>query len=232
MRTSLSPGSLPRFLIFLSLLPGVGLALDTAPTTWIGLVSDQHCTPEHKAITGDDDRCIVFIANDHQVYTVANQDAIRPHIGHQVVLTGTLTERMVIGISYQTQGIIQADTVKMLDPLALNPEDATQFRTWMKAMQPQVIAVRSVIIAKDKSPLAADSDKLSAQFQQVAEFLKSHHSDGGAKLAETARDAAKSVGAAPTQVEQILALRKVTDTCSACHLSHRAGKQGSYQIQP
>ncbi|HYA17429.1 MAG TPA: hypothetical protein VEF06_08180, partial [Bryobacteraceae bacterium] len=79
--------------LLLTMTPGV------SAKTWIGQVTDQHCTPEHKAIEGDDARCIVFIANDHQVYTIDNQDAVKPHIGHDVQITGTLKEEMVIGIS-------------------------------------------------------------------------------------------------------------------------------------
>jgi hypothetical protein len=205
-----------------------------ADTTWIGQVSDQHCTPEHKALPGDDDRCIIFMANDHQVYTVDNQDAVRPHIGHQVVVKGTLDQELVIGVSYETQGIIHVESVKMLEPMTLSPDDAKQFSTWMKAMQPQVTAVRNVIVAKDKTTLPAESDKLGAQFQQVAEFFKnqSHPSPDAVKFAETASAAAKSIGAADVQVGQVLALRKVTDTCAACHLAHRAGKPGTFQIQP
>src|ERR1700748_309676 len=102
----------------------------TPEKTWIGQVTDQHCTPEHKAIEGDDARCIVFIANDKEVYTVDDQDAVRPHIGHEVQITGTLKEEMVIGISYESQGIIHADTVKMLKPIELSEADKAQFQTW------------------------------------------------------------------------------------------------------
>jgi hypothetical protein len=216
------------------LLSGAATAADgpqITETTWIGQVSDQHCTPDHKALPGDDDRCIIFMANDHQVYTIDNQDAVQPHIGHQVVIRGTLNQELVIGISYESQGIIHADSVKMIEPMTLSDDDAKQFSAWMKAMQPQVTAVRNLIVAKDKTPLGAESDKLSAQFQQVAGFFKSHPNPDAERFAETARDAAKSIGTASAQVEQVLALRKVTDTCAACHLAHRAGKPGSFQIQ-
>jgi hypothetical protein len=203
-----------------------------AANTWIGQVSALHCTPEGKALQGDDARCLVFIANDRQVYTVENQDLLKPHIGHDVTITGTVNTEIVIGISYQTQGIIRIDEIKMLSPLPLSDEEQKQFQTLMKGMQAQVTAVRNVIIAKDKTPLAAESDKLAARFEEVRTFLDAHHSADGKQFAETARDAAKSIADAPTQVEQILALRKVTDTCAGCHLAHRAGKQGEYKIQP
>ena len=107
-------------------------------TTWIGTVTDQHCTPDHKALPGDDARCVVFIANDKQVYTIENQDAVQKHVGHEVSINGTLNEEMIIGISYESQGIIHVDSVNMLKPITLSPEEQTQFQTWMKAMQPQV----------------------------------------------------------------------------------------------
>ncbi len=204
---------------------GIGSA-----TTWIGRVTDQHCTPEHKALPGDDDRCIVFIANDKQVYTVANQDAVQKHVGHEVAITGTLDEEIVIGISYETQGIIKADSVKMITPMPLSPEQQAQFQAWMKDMQPKVAAVRKVIVAKDKSPLPAEANKLAAAFEDVGNFLQKEHSDDGAMFAHSARDAAKVLGTAPTQVEQILALRKVQEACSGCHLAHRAGTPGNFKI--
>jgi hypothetical protein len=199
---------------------------------WIGQVTDQHCAADHKALEGDDARCIVLIANDHEVYTVENQDAVRPHIGHDVQISGTLNEEMVIGISYETQGILHVDSVKMLSPMELSAEDKAKFQGWMKAMQPQVVAVRNVITSKDKTPLGAESDKLSGMFAQVADFMKQHQSADAVQFAETARDAAKSIGAVQLQVEQILALRKVSEACSGCHVAHRAGKQGDYKIQP
>lgn len=200
--------------------------------TWIGQVTDQHCTPEHKAIEGDDVRCIVFIANDHQVYTIDNQDAVKPHIGHEVQITGALNEEMVIGISYETQGIIHADTVKMLQPLELSAEEKAQFQGWMKGMQPLVTGVRNVIVSKDKTPLKENADKLAAQFDEVSKFLAAHQSADAAEFANTARDAAQSIGGLDVQVQQILALRKVQEACSNCHVAHRAGKQGDYKIQP
>jgi hypothetical protein len=102
----------------------------------------------------------------------------------------------------------------------------------MLSVQAQVTAVRNVIIAKDTTPLGAESEKLAARFEEVRGVLEADHSADGRQFAEAARDAAKSIAAAPTQVEQILALRKVTDTCAGCHLTHRAGKQGDYKIQP
>jgi hypothetical protein len=215
------------FALISSLFSGTASA-----TTWIGQITDQHCTPEHKALPGDDERCVVFVASDKEVYTVANQDAIQKHIGHDVAITGTLNEEMVIGISYETQGIIHVDAVKMITPMTLTAEEQTQFQTWMKGMQPKVIAVRTVIVAKDKAPLAAEANKLAAAFDEVGGFMQKQHCEDGVKFAETARDAAKAIGTASLQVEQILALRKVQEACSGCHLAHRAGKQGNYRIQP
>jgi hypothetical protein len=217
---SFLPGSL-LYLIPLALIASPFLGTASA-TTWIGQVTDQHCTPEHKALPGDDERCVVFIANDRQVYTIQNQDAVQKHAGHEVAITGTLDEEMVIGISYETQGIIHVDSLSMITPIELGPEDQAQFQTWMKGMQPKVIAVRNVIVAKDKTPLPAETAKLAAAFEEVGIFLGKQHSEDGAKFADSARDAAKALGAAPTQVEQILALRKVNEACAGCHLAHRA----------
>jgi hypothetical protein len=102
----------------------------------------------------------------------------------------------------------------------------------MKGMQPLVTGVRNVIVSKDKSPLRENADKLAAQFDEVSRFLAAHQSADAVEFANTARDAAKSIGGLDAQVEQILALRKVQEACSNCHIAHRAGKQGDYKIQP
>jgi hypothetical protein len=210
----------------------LAMAAGLCAKTWIGQVTDQHCTPEHTAIQGDDVRCIVFIANDHQVYTIENQDAVKPHVGHDVQITGNLDEEMVIGISYETQGIIHADAVKMLKPVELSAEDKAQFQGWMKGMQGLVTGVRTVIVSKDKAPLKENSGKLAARFDEISKFLAAHQSAEAVPFAETARDAAKSISATDVQVQQILALRKVQESCANCHVAHRAGKQGDYKIQP
>jgi hypothetical protein len=210
----------------------LAIASAASAATWIGLISDQHCTPEHKAIRGDDERCIVFVANDRRVYTIGNQDAVQSRAGQEVALTGTIEEQVVIGVTYTTQGIIRVDSVNPISPITLSDAEQAQFQTLMKGMQPKVTAVREVIVAKDKTPLAGNADKLAAAFDEVAAFMRQHHSDDAVRFAEQARDAAKATGAATVQVQQILALRKVTETCTACHLAHRAGKPGEYRIQP
>jgi hypothetical protein len=200
-------------------------------TTWIGTVSDQHCTPDHKALSGDDSRCIVFIANDKQVYTIENQDAVKPHVGHEVSLTGTLNEEMIIGISYESQGIIHVDSVRMLKPIEIGPEEQKEFQTWMKGMQPEVTAVRNAIVAKNNAEVATEGAKLAASFELITDFWQKQHNENALQFAIQARDSAKTVSTATTQIEQILALRKVQEACSSCHLAHRAGKPGSFTLQ-
>ena len=215
------------FFLALSLaaLPGTA-----APTVWLGTVSDQHCTPEKKGLTGDDPRCIVFIANDKQVYTVENQDAIQKHIGHEVTLTGTLNEEMIIGISYQTQGIIHADSVVMATPATVTPEEQAAFQTSMKSIQPIVTELRKAIVDKKNADVTVEAQKLTAIFETVAVFWDKQHNADASMFAKAAVEGSKSTGTVASQIEQVLALRKVTDACSGCHLSHRSGKQGNFKI--
>jgi hypothetical protein len=42
-------------------------------------------------------------------YLLPAADPLKPHVGHEVSITGTLNQEIVIGISYQTQGIIRID---------------------------------------------------------------------------------------------------------------------------
>lgn len=200
--------------------------------TWIGTVSNAHCTPDGKALPGDDPHCVIFIANDRQVYTIENQDAVKPHVGHEVVINGSLNRELIIGVSYESQGIIHADSVKMISAMQLADADRQAIQTRMKGMQPLVNVVRNTIYGTEKTPLPESSAKLAAAFDEIAAFFKAHPSDDAEKLALEARDAAKAVGTATVQVEQVLALRKVTDTCAGCHLSHRAGKTGAFVVQP
>ncbi len=215
--------------VFLALgiaaLPG-----SAAATTWLGTVSDSHCTPEKKGLVGDDPRCIVFIANDKQVYTIENQDAVQKHIGHEVSLTGTLNEEMIIGISYQTQGIVHADSVTMAMPVTATAEEQSAFQASMKSLQPMVTLVRTAITERKNEDVAKEAEKLTAVFDTVAAFWEKQHNADALKFAKAAVESSAAVAASTAQIDQVLALRKVSEACSGCHLSHRSGKQGSFKI--
>ena len=211
--------------LFFAALPAMA-----ASTVWLGTVSDLHCTPEKKGMVGDDPRCIVFIANDKQVYTVENQDAIPKHIGHEVSLTGTLNEEMIIGISYQTQGIIHADSVTMATPADVTPEEQAAFQASMKSLQPVVTELRKAITDRKSAEITAEAQKLTAVFESVAAFWDKQHNADAQMFAKAALDGSKVTATAATQIEQVLALRKVTDACRGCHLSHRSGQQGNFRI--
>ena len=68
-------------------------------------------------------------------------------------------------------------------------------------------------------------------FDQVTDFWQKQHNENALQFATQARDSAKTVSTAQTQLEQTLALRKVQEACSGCHLAHRSGKPGDFKLQ-
>jgi hypothetical protein len=67
--------------------------------TWQGTVSDSQCSRKHINATKDDVACVesCIKGGDHavlivgnKVYKIANQDAVKNHLGHKVTVSGTL----------------------------------------------------------------------------------------------------------------------------------------------
>ena len=201
-----------------------------AATTWIGVISSTHCGPDYTPIRGDDNGCIVFIANDQQVYKLPDQERVKPFVGKEVTLIGSLEQEMTIGVTYGTQGIITIASVNLISPLQLSPQELSTYQGWMKSLQPQVAAVRKAIGAKDNGQVTAEADKLAAILQNVVTFWQGRKNPDALASAVASHDAAKSVGQATTLFDQTVALSKTQSACAACHLAHRSGKAPTFQI--
>jgi hypothetical protein len=206
------------------------LSVTSHATTWIGTISDSHCAANFTAIPGDDSACIVFIANDQQVYKVPDQERIKPFVGKEVTIVGTLSPELTIGVSYETQGIVTIEDIHPIAPLEIQPHDAGVYQGWMKALQPQMSATRKAIGAKDNARVAAEAGKLVALLDQVATFWRSHERADAVQFAADGIEAAKAVGRAQTLFDQTVALQKVQNACAGCHLAHRSGKPGHFRM--
>ena len=74
-------------------------AVSAFAESWKGTISDEMCSTKHVAATPADIACAqkcvkmgspaVFIS-DGKVYKIENQDAVKEHIGHKVILSGTM----------------------------------------------------------------------------------------------------------------------------------------------
>ncbi len=201
-----------------------------AATTWIGVISASHCGPNYAPIRGDDNSCIVFIANDQQVYKLPDQERVKPFVGKEVTLIGSLEQEMTIGVTYGTQGIITIESLNLISPLQLSAQELTAYQGWMKSLQPQVGAVRKAIGAKDQPQLVAEADKLAAILQNVVTFWQGRKNPDALAAAVASHDAARNVGRATTVFDQTVALSKTQSACAGCHLAHRSGKAPTFQI--
>lgn len=165
------------------------------------------------------------------IYKIENQDAAIAHIGHEVSITGTLTEEVTIGVTYETQGNLHIDSIGMLNPAAVSAQEASQFQTWMKSLTPLMNSTRKGITANDKAAVSTSANQIATTFEQIVSFWQKQHDDDALKFAVTARDEAKATALASTTFDQRMAMQKLQAACSGCHLAHRAGKAGKFTIE-
>lgn len=104
-------------------------------------------------------------------------------------------------------------------------DDLAQYQTWMKAAATATGAARNGINAKDNAAVAAQTKIVGENFDQMAKFWAKRQKEDAVKLSESARDAAKDLGAATTTDEQTAALLKVSATCRGCHSVYREGNK-------
>jgi hypothetical protein len=72
--------------------------------TWKGTISDEMCGAQHVNATAKDIACAqkcvkggspaVLIVGD-QVYKIENQDAVKDHVGHKVIIVGTMSNSII-----------------------------------------------------------------------------------------------------------------------------------------
>jgi hypothetical protein len=110
-------------------------------------------------------------------------------------------------------------------------QDDAVYASWMKTMQPSVMAINAAIAAKDNPTVAAEANKLAATFEQVVGFWTQRKADDAIAFAKTARDAAKTLAAATDPDAQTAALKTVQAQCGQCHMAHRGGGRGAFVIK-
>ncbi len=102
-------------------------------------------------------------------------------------------------------------------------DDVAQYQTWMKAAVSANGAAKAAIAAKDNDAVAMQAKKMAESFDQIAQFWAKHQKEDAVKLAETARDSAKTLASATSTEDQTAALQKVGGTCRGCHSVYRDG---------
>jgi hypothetical protein len=199
-------------------------------TTWIGAISNAHCTTDFKAIPGDDSACIVFVAGDQQVYKIPEQERVKALVGKTVTIVGTVTREVTIGVSYETQGILAIDVIHPIEPLPLTAQEVSTYRDWMQSLQAQVATTRKAIAGKNNAVVAGEANKLAVTLKTVAAFWRTHENAEAAQLADDAARAALATASAQTLFDQSVELQEAQNGCANCHLAHRTGKQGAFSI--
>jgi cytochrome c556 len=103
-------------------------------------------------------------------------------------------------------------------------DELATYQTWMKTAAGANGALRKAITDKDAAAISENSTKMADAFDQIAKFWAAKHKDDAVKLAETARDAAKTVATASPD-DQTAALTKIAGTCRGCHPIYRDGSK-------
>jgi hypothetical protein len=113
----------------------------------------------------------------------------------------------------------------------VSAQDEAAYSALMKATPPQVNAIRAAIMANDNAKVATEATKLADMFQQVSDFWTKKQKDDAVKMAQSARDAAKEIGAAKDADAQNAAVMKLQGTCGGCHRVYREGTAPNYKIK-
>src|ERR1017187_8478712 len=71
-------------------------------------------------------------------------------------------------------------------------QDDAVYSSWMKTMQPSVMAINAAIAAKDNPTVAAEANKMAATFEQVVGFWTQRKADDAIRFAKAAREATSS----------------------------------------
>jgi mono/diheme cytochrome c family protein len=114
--------------------------------------------------------------------------------------------------------------------LSIAQDDAV-YSSWMKTMNPSVMAITAAIAAKDNPTVAAEANKMAATFDQVAGFWTARKVDDAVGFAKAAGAGAKTLAAATDSDAQTAALKTVQAQCASCHMAHRGGGRGAWVIK-
>ncbi|MDP9171355.1 MAG: hypothetical protein M3N54_12110, partial [Acidobacteriota bacterium] len=93
----------------------------------------------------------------------------------------------------------------------------------MKAAAGASRAARGAVTAKDNAALTAQARIMEDNFDHISQFWSRRQKDDAVKFADTARDAAKTLGTATTPEDQTAALQKIGGACMGCHTMYRDG---------
>jgi mono/diheme cytochrome c family protein len=110
-------------------------------------------------------------------------------------------------------------------------QDDAAYSTWMKSVNPSMMAIRAAIAAKDNAAVATEANKLAATFDSVLSYWTAKKVDDAIGFATAARDGAKKVAAATDSYAQTAALATVNAQCGQCHMAHRGGGRGAFVIK-
>ena len=102
-------------------------------------------------------------------------------------------------------------------------DDLAQYQTWMKAAAGASGAARGAVTAKDAAALSTQAKIIEENFAHISAYWAKKQKDDAVKLSDTAKDAAKALGAATTPEEQAAAMQKLNGTCRGCHTVYRDG---------
>ncbi|MGH9362244.1 MAG: hypothetical protein ACRD2T_10025 [Thermoanaerobaculia bacterium] len=91
--------SIVLFVLMLALAAGLPLAAQPRPGEWTGWITDDHCgakgaKAEHKACAekclGDGGTLVFYNPADEKLYKLDNQELAKEHLGHEVMVKGTV----------------------------------------------------------------------------------------------------------------------------------------------
>lgn len=99
-------------------------------------------------------------------------------------------------------------------------DELAQYQTWMKAGASANGALKKAIAASDAAAITEQAGKAAEAFDSIATYWVEKKNDEAAKLAMTARDAAKAVVGGDNA-----AAAKIGGTCMGCHAITREGNK-------
>jgi len=114
-------------------------------------------------------------------------------------------------------------------------QDEKDYQTWMKTVQATNGTLRKNIDAKMGDAAAADADKLSGIFKQVAVFWEKR--GGAADAVDTARRAVASTdklsmaARAGNWTDASAELTALGGACAGCHMAHRERGADGFKIK-
>ncbi|MEP6715303.1 MAG: hypothetical protein ABJC09_06995 [Terriglobia bacterium] len=104
-------------------------------------------------------------------------------------------------------------------------DDLAQYQTWMKAAAGASQASRGAVAAKDSAAITTQAKIMEDNFEHISEFWAKKQKEDAVKMADAAKDAAKTLAAATTPEDQAAAMQKINGTCRNCHTTYRDGSK-------